>query len=413
MPIALRVWRIAYKKLIIYLNRPKMKQEPMMENLVNAYPYVFEIDGNLDRLIRSIELLSYVNPLNIEKEKHAFFASKYTQNPEFRYPKLKFDPYKLHRLFFSQRLERIKDEKLRTAYQEIIYYYSNMVQCIQTIGQKNRFHYNSLRVYGSPTEKDVENAKYILHFTDETHGPDMERKFTPLEAKEYFEEFASRYDFPLKIKYSTSIAADAMVSNATKTLLVKKNTKFSKNQLLTLANHEIGVHMVTTFNAQNQPLKIFSNGFPKNVETQEGLAVFSEYMSGALTLKRLKELSHRVLASDSLIKGYTFADTFDMIHAQYKLDRDTAFSITLRAHRGGGFTKDRLYLSGLRKIYKRYQQQKPMDILLSGKVSLDWEELIEHSLKIGLAVPNSYDNFAFQTNKNENKTLDFILNNLK
>ena len=140
-----------------------------------------------------------------------------------------------------------------------------------------------------------------------------------------------------------------MVSNSSKTLIIKKNAKFSKNQLLTLAHHEIGVHLVTTYNGLKQPLKVFSNGMPKNVEAQEGLAVLSEYMGGALTLKRLKELAYRVMASDSLIKGYGFADTFDLIHNKYKLNREEAFSITLRAHRGGGFTKDRLYLSGLRK----------------------------------------------------------------
>ena len=31
------------------------------------YASLFEIDANLDRLVRRIELLSYVNPLNIEK----------------------------------------------------------------------------------------------------------------------------------------------------------------------------------------------------------------------------------------------------------------------------------------------------------------------------------------------------------
>ncbi|MFX0556901.1 flavohemoglobin expression-modulating QEGLA motif protein [Maribacter sp. CXY002] len=384
-----------------------------LQELQKEHLSLFEIDANLDRLVKKIELLSYVNPLNIEKEKNVFFASKYTSNPEFRYPKLKFNPYKLHRLFFSQRLERIEDEDIRKLYQEIIYYYSNMVQCIETIGEQKRFHYNSLRVYGSPTEKDVENAKFILHFADEPVSVDMDKTYTPADAKAYFEEFSKRYDFPLNIKYSTHIAADAMVSNATETLLIKRNTKFSMNQMLTLANHEIGVHLVTTYNAKNQPLKIFSNGFPKNVETQEGLAVFSEYMSGALTLKRLKELSYRVLASDSLIKGYTFADTFDMIHSQYKLNKNDAFSITLRAHRGGGFTKDRLYLSGLRKIYKRYLKEVPMDVLLSGKVSMDYEPAITNLKKIGLAQKNGYANFAYAENRNVNKTLDFILNNLK
>lgn len=381
--------------------------------LQNKYANLFEIDANLDRLVKKIELLSHVNPLNVEKEKHQFFASKYTVDPEFRYPKLKFTPYKLHRLFFSQRLERIEDEEIRTMYKEIIYYYSNTVQCIETIGEKKKFHYNSLRIYGSPTEKDVDNARFILHYANEPERVDMEKIYSPDEAKSYFEEFAQRYDFPLNIKFSTHIAADAMVSNATQSLLLKRNTKFSKNQILTLANHEIGVHLVTTYNAMQQPLKIFSNGFPKNVETQEGLAVFSEYMSGALSLKRLKELAYRVLASDSLIKGYTFSDTFDLIHGQYKLNRNDAFTITLRAHRGGGFTKDRLYLSGLRKIYKRYQRGESMDVLLSGKVSMDYEQAIIHLGTLGLANENKYQNLAYLENRNTDEALDFILKNLK
>lgn len=377
------------------------------------YPNIFEVDENLDRLIKRIELLSYVNPLNIEKEKHSFFASKYVEEPRFKYPKLKFDPYKLHRLFYSQRLERIQDEEVQDLYTDIIYFYANMVQCIKTIGKGKEFYYNSLNIYGTPTEKDVQNAKFILHFEDEPPSTEMEKVFSMEEAKAYFEDFATAYDFPVNIKYATHIAADAMVSNATKTLLIKRNARFSQNQLLTLANHEIGVHLVTTFNAMLQPLKIFSNGFPKNVETQEGLAVFSEYMSGALTIKRLKELSYRVLASDSLIKGYSFADTFDLIHNQYRLNKNDAFSITLRAHRGGGFTKDRLYLSGLKKIYSRYRNGESLDVLLSGKVALNSVGDINYLQNLGLAQPIRHKNLAYTEKLCTNETIDFILNNLK
>ncbi len=382
-------------------------------DIEKAYADLFEIDINLDRLVQKIELLSYLNPLNIEKEKQRFFASKFTEDPVFKYPKIKFDPYKLHRLFYSQRLERIEDDEIRKMYQEIIYYYSNMIQCIETIGEGKKFYYNSLRVFGTPTEKDVQNARYILHFEDEPMNSDLEKVYTAEEAKSYFEEFVQQYNFPLNIRLSTSLAADAMVSNSTQSLVIKKNAKFSKNKLLTLANHEIGVHLVTTFNGMDQSLKIFSNGFPKNVETQEGLAVFSEYMSGALTLSRLKELSYRVLASDSLIKGSSFSDTFDMIHNQYKLNKNDAFTITMRAHRGGGFTKDRLYLSGLRKIYKRYKKGVSMDTLLTGKVNMEYEQGIQHLFNQGLAHNITHKNIAFQENKNTNKTLDFILNNLK
>ena len=381
--------------------------------LQEQYAGLFEIDANLDRLVKRIELLSYVNPLNIEKAKQQFFASKYKENPLFKYPKLKFDPYKLHRLFFSQRLERIKDDEVRQLYTDIIYHYANMVQCIETIGKGKEFYYNSLRVYGSPTEKDVQNAKFILHYEDEPPSSDMEKVFTPNEAKAYFEDFAQSYEFPLNIHFTTHLSAEAMVSNARQALLLKRNTTFSKNQLLTLANHEIGVHLVTTFNGLLQPLKIFSHGFPKNVETQEGLSVFSEYMGGALTLKRLKELAYRVLASDSLIKGYSFTDTFDLIHGTYKLNRNDAFTITLRAHRGGGFTKDRLYLSGLKKIYRRYKKGDSMDLLLTGKVALDYENQIKYLQSLGLARDITHRNVVFGQKMSDNKTLDFILNNLK
>ncbi|WP_165395244.1 flavohemoglobin expression-modulating QEGLA motif protein [Flagellimonas allohymeniacidonis] len=389
-----------------------MKTEQIQE-LERQYGHVFEVDANLDRLIKSIELLSYVNPKNIEKEKHRFFTSKYAIDPEFTYPKVQFNPFKLQRLFFAQRLERIQDDTICKMYMDVINYYSNMIQCIETIGKGRHFYYNSLSVYGTPTEKDVQNARFILHFADEPTSADMEKVYTPHEACSYFEDFAKQYDFPINIKYSTNIAAEAMVSNSAQALLIKKNVKFSKNQLLTLANHEIGIHLVTTYNGLLQPLKVFSNGFPKNVETQEGLAVFSEYMGGALTLKRLKELAYRVLAADSLIKGYSFADTFDLIHGHYKLNRDEAFGITLRAHRGGGFTKDRLYLSGLRKIYKRYQREESLDILLSGKVALEDEDTIKYLHTLGLAQPITHKTLSFTQKLNTNKTLDFILNNLR
>ncbi|NND16853.1 MAG: DUF1704 domain-containing protein [Eudoraea sp.] len=389
-----------------------MRQHSSQSQLQKQYAKVFELDSNLDRLVRRIELLSYVNPINIEKEKQRFFASKYSVEPQFKYPKIKFDPLKLQRLFFSQRPDRLEDPRLEALYRDVIYFYSNMVQCISSIGTVDEFYYNSLRVYGTPTEKDVQNAQFILHFEDEPLGADMEKIFTAVEAKEYFEDFADTYDFPLQIKFATHIAADAMVSNINQTLFLKRNAMYSKNQLLTLANHEIGVHLVTTFNGLAQPLKIFANGFPKNVETQEGLCMVSEYKSGALTLKRLKELSHRVLASDGLSKGYDFKTTFDLIHNQYKLNRNEAFTITLRAHRGGGFTKDRLYLSGLKKVYDIYKSGASLDLLLTGKVSIDYLEYIKYLGEIGLLVPNIHKNHAFEQDRNTNKTLDFILQNL-
>lgn len=381
--------------------------------MTNDYQDLFDIDTNLNRLVKKIELLNYINPLNIESEKKHFFASKYNYQPNFKYPKVKFNGYKLHRLFFSQRLERIEDTDIRQLYEDIIYEYSGKIECIDTINQGRKFYFNSLKSFGTPTEKDLENAKFILRFDDDEPSEDLISKYSVHEAQTYFEDFSKRYDFQYNLKFSTNISAAAMVQNNTQTLLLKRNYKFSENQLQVLANHEVGVHMVTTFNGLSQPLKIFSSGFPNNVETQEGLAVYSEYMSGCLTMKRLKELAYRVIAADSLAKGYSFADTFDLLHNQYKVQRDIAFTITLRVHRGGGFTKDHLYLSGLKKVYHYAQNGGDLDVLLTGKVTLEYADTIYKLQELGLALTSKYLTDSYQINANKNTTIDFILNSLK
>ena len=131
------------------------------------------------------------------------------------------------------------------------------------------------------------------------------------------------------------------------------------------------------------------------------------------TLYRLKELSYRVLATDSLRKGFDFRATFDLLHNQYKLNRDEAYTISLRAHRGGGFTKDYLYLTGLKKIYDAYHRGEDLNPLLAGKVTFEYVNVVNRWLEMGLADKNKYKNFAFEKNENKNVNLEFILKNLK
>ena len=383
------------------------------EAIIQTHPNLFKIDYTLNKLVQRIELLNYINPINIEAEKRNFFASKYNVNPNFKYRKIDFDAHKVQQQLFSQDIDSINDEVSRKFFRDVIYDYSGLIQCIETIGSGRKFYYNVLKSFGTPTEKDVENARFILHYKDEAYNSEMFPVFSADEAAAYFTEFTKKYDFNFNIKFSTKISAAAMVQNNTQTLLLKKNHRFSPNQLKVLANHEIGVHMVTTFNGLSQSLKIFHNGFPSNVETQEGLAVFSEYMSGCLTLHRLKELSYRVMAADSLRKGFNFCDTFDLLHNQYKLNREEAYNISLRAHRGGGFTKDYMYLTGLKKVYDMFQNNESLDPLLAGKVSFEHASIVSKWQEEGLASANKYQNEAFNTNKNKNATLDFILKNLK
>ncbi|MEZ4840045.1 MAG: DUF1704 domain-containing protein [Flavobacteriaceae bacterium] len=385
----------------------------MEQNVAVADKALYDIDSQLDKLVQKIELLSYINPLNLESEKEKFFASKYLTDPVFEYPPINFDKFKLHKKLFHLPIGEIEDKSIRQLYEDIIYAYSGLIQCIETIGTGKKFYYNSLRSFGSPTENDVENAKFILHFEDEQPSEKAEPKYSATEAERFFREYSKQYQFTYSIKQSTNMSAIAMVLNNIRSLILNAKHTFSDDEIAILTNHEIGVHMVTTMNGLQQPLKIFSHGFPNNVETQEGLAVFSEYMSDNLTLKRLKELAYRVIAVDGLAKGYSFSKTFRMLVNLYNLDKEEAFYITVRAHRGGGFTKDHLYLTGLKKVYDYYKQGKDLSLLLTGKVSIEYIKEISHLIDKKNAIFSKHITSSFSNNKNSNKTIDFILNNLK
>ena len=101
------------------------------------------------------------------------------------------------------------------------------------------------------------------------------------------------------------------------------------------------------------------------------------------------------------------------MHDQYGLNKEKAFNITLRVHRGGGFTKDYLYLTGLKKIYDHYRSGKDLGPLLTGKVSLGYQKQIRTLIESGLAVNPLHFPDSYAKNRNSDRTVDFILNNLK
>jgi len=381
--------------------------------MIKTRSVVLEIDRKLDLLVKKIELLNYINPLNIEEEKKKFFESNFTINPSFIYPKLDFDAFGLQRQLFSLEIESIEDTVIRDLYEDIIYEYSGLIECIATIGKGKKFYYNSLRSFGTPTEKDVENARFILHFTDEIDIENSIQRFNVAETEKLFREYSKQYDFSYEIKHSDKLSAIAMVLSNDKTLVLNKNYTFSQSDIDILTNHEIGIHMLTTMNAENNKLKIFSHGFPNNVETQEGLAVFNEYMSNSITLERLKTLAYRVIAVNSLEKGYDFVQTFKLLNSNYNLTPDKAFGITLRVHRGGGFTKDYLYLTGLKKVYDYYTSKKDLNILLVGKTTLEFAKEINYLINNNYAENVRFKPNSFNKNTCKKDTINFIINKLK
>src|SRR5690606_28018322 len=103
----------------------------------------------------------------------------------------------------------------------------------------------------------------------------------------------------------------------------------------------------------------------------------AEYISGGLTNPRLRTLAARVVAVQHLVAGYSFEETFYMLIDKYGFKPESSFSITMRVYRGGGFTKDAVYLKGLLSLLNYIREGNDIVPLLIGKRQQDYQPISE------------------------------------
>lgn len=338
----------------------------------NICPLLTSIDTTLHSLVSNIDILDAVKPLNYLQEKEQFFAKNFSNEPSFIYKANNFDPFVLKRSLFNLPLEDIKDEDLYTLYLDVIDSYVDKIDQFKSIGS-SEFIYDSLRYYGEPSEKDIHNAQFILHLPENPN--DNPGKIIDAQGIiQILHKMATEENYAWDMKLDETMVANALVSGTT--VRINSYAKLSETDARALAHHELGVHLVTSLNGRKQPLRILSLGCPLNTMTQEGLAILSEYLSGNLTLHRLRILALRVIAVKSMIEDKNFRTTFLILKETYHVDDHQAYTITARVYRGGGYTKDYLYLKGFSLILNAYEHESNFNHLLTGKTSLEYLPLI-------------------------------------
>lgn len=345
-----------------------------------------KVDKSLYHLTKSLEVLSYVTPLNLESEQKKFLKNKGVANPNFKYRQIIQHPFEFKRKLYGLKLEDVQDVTIAKLYRDVIQSYSDKIDMLNTIGT-DKFFFNSLRYFGQPNEIDLRNAHFILNCPNDEKDSEM---IKVEDIKTIFEEDIGNYGFSADVEITKNITAEIMVLNYKRKVLLKAGCELSLDSVKALVHHEIGVHMVTTMNAIEQPLNIFKLGFPNNTYTQEGIAVLTEYLSGHLTIKRLKELALRVVAVDMMINGLDFKSVYHELVNSYYIEKNSAFILTTRIFRGGGFTKDHLYLKGFIKILQLYKSGKSINPLLLGKNSIRYYDIYKEMIARELANPPKF-----------------------
>jgi uncharacterized protein (TIGR02421 family) len=110
---------------------------------------------------------------------------------------------------------------------------------------------------------------------------------------------------------------------------------------------------------------------------QEGLAVLAEYLVGGMSRPRLRLLAARVMAVEQIHRGADFIETFRTLHDDYDFSQQEAFTITMRVYRGGGYTKDAVYLRGLLFVMQQMDAGRELEDLLLGKISQEQLPLVD------------------------------------
>lgn len=367
------------------------------------------VDRALFKLLKGFEILVYVNPMNLEGEKRKFLANQRTYTPAFRYRPLHIDPYEVKRALYTLPVDEIADVTMKRVYADIIESYAREIDLLATRGTRE-FLYNSLKQYGEPSERDIANAHYLIH-TAETPDPEPECVSAD-EAKTLLEEAIEDYGFPFRVEMGKNLAAKVMVINGKRVVKLRKGSVFTKTEVTALCHHEVGVHVLTSVNAAREPLSFLMLGLPGNTESQEGLAILSEYCAGALTVRRLKNLAFRVIAVEMMLKGASFSDVFRYLVDEHAYTDDDAFYLTARVFRGGGFTKDHLYLKGFKALYDVLQQGKSLAPLFVGKTSIAYYEALQELIVRDFIVPPAHIPRVITNPLLSPSILDYIITSL-
>ncbi len=160
-------------------------------------------------------------------------------------------------------------------------------------------------------------------------------------------------------------------------VLVPAGLAVAAGRVAPLLQHEVGTHVVTHANGQSQPLCVLGAGLAGYEALQEGIALFAEHMAGGLDARRLRIIAARVVAVRRMIEGADLPAIVTELCEGHGIARRSAFGVAMRVFRGGGLTKDAIYLRGLLQLLAHLARGGSFEPLLVGKICIDHVPLVE------------------------------------
>ena len=364
--------------------RPRHFQELGSRTIAEA---VWETDRRLAEISASFDLLLYVSPVNSTMAWQEFEAGSYEYEAPILYRARNVNPSLLKRELFQIPIEAIEDPTLAYIFSEKR---NELDRQITLVADRNtdRFLLGSRQIYGDVEPELLEQAQMLLAMIPPAQKTSRGDYLNPQQIAERARLELQKYrQQDPTLKSSVFVRSDVpgiLVSQGN--LLIGQDASVLSSRLNAIINHEVGTHIVTYHNGGLQPLRELRVGMASYEALQEGLAVLAEYFVGELSPGRLRTLAARVVAVHCITSGASFIECFRVLYKDHGFHPHTAFNITMRVFRGGGYTKDIVYLRGLSQLLNVLADGYPLESLYLGKIShqhldfideLQWRQILK------------------------------------
>jgi len=347
-----------------------------------------QTDRELFQIDHLVDWLEMLTPTNLDSVEKGFKASGYRTLPELCYPDIPdgFDSLRDRLMALTVRgignsdIEALLIEKQREL--------DRQIELVRLRGRSG-FTMAAIDMFGNVDATLLESARKVLRNVPAedrivSKKVDVEDFMTAgREEMRLYQQRDPRFDF--KVVKERTPGTHLFTSSGN--LHVAYDYVCPETRLNPLIQHEIGVHSVTRFNGSLQPLRMLEGGLADYDDLQEGLAVLAEYLCGDMPPSRLRVLAARVIAARMAIDEEPAASIYAAMREEYDLDEDIAFDTTVRALRGGGMTKDALYLDGLIDVLAYLKNGGDIDFLFIGKFGFKQRAVLQRLLDAGFLKP--------------------------
>lgn len=335
-----------------------------------------QVDRQLTAIDASFDLLLSVTPVNSRQAWESFRRSGYQEIPDFHYRARTVDPALAKRELYAIAVEELDDPTLAHLFAAKR---EELDRQLTLIGDRAspRFLAGSLGLFGAVEDDLLVRARELLdRLPSESSGGKVlnVEQFARAAETELDHYRRQLPELPARVEIRDDIPG---VLVARGHLLMGREMTVSAFRCDALLAHEVGTHIVTFYNGGAQPLQLLQVGMADYEALQEGLGVLQEYLVGRLNPARLRLLAARVVAVHGLIEGADFVETFRELHRELGFAPHAAFTVAMRVHRGGGYVKDAVYLRGLAALVDYLKDGGDLEVLFTGKFSLEHVPLIQ------------------------------------